>query len=80
LHRRIADLSPNAPLRSIYLTLSEGLESMLDDSVIDEFDAPASIAIHRELVAAIGDGLGARLESAISAHTPLPPPGLQTSR
>jgi DNA-binding FadR family transcriptional regulator len=79
LHRRIADLSPNAPLRSIYLTLSEGLESMLDDSLIDEFDGPASIAIHRELVAAIADGPGARLEAAISAHTPLPPPGLQTA-
>jgi GntR family transcriptional repressor for pyruvate dehydrogenase complex len=72
LHRRIASLSRNAPLRSIYLTLAEGLESMLDDSVIEEFDGPASLALHRELVAAIEAGPGARLEAAIAAHTPLP--------
>jgi GntR family transcriptional repressor for pyruvate dehydrogenase complex len=75
LHRRIAAISSNAPLRSIYLTLTEGLESMLDDSDIDEFDGPASIAIHRELVAAIEDGLGERLEAAVAAHTPLRPRG-----
>jgi GntR family transcriptional repressor for pyruvate dehydrogenase complex len=73
LHRRIAALSPNAPLRSIYLTLSDGLESMLGDSEIDEFDGSASVAIHRELVAAIEHGLGPRLEAAIAAHTPLQP-------
>jgi DNA-binding FadR family transcriptional regulator len=76
LHRRIAALSSNAPLRSIYVTLTEGLESMLDDALIDEFDGPASVAIHRELIAAIEAGPGARLEAAIAAHTPLPQPGL----
>jgi DNA-binding FadR family transcriptional regulator len=71
LHRHIAALSENTPLRSIYLTLTEGLESMLDDSVIDEFDGGANVAIHRELVEAIASGPGARLEAAIVAHTPL---------
>ena len=80
LHRVLAGLSANAPLRSIYTTLSDGLESMLDDSVIDEFDGPASVAIHRELVAAIDEGLGPRLEAAIAAHTPLPPSGLRARR
>jgi GntR family transcriptional regulator, transcriptional repressor for pyruvate dehydrogenase complex len=80
LHRVIAGLSPNAPLRSIYLTLSEGLESMLEDSVIDEFDGPASVAIHRELVAAIAEGGGPRLEAAIVAHTPLPRAALRALR
>jgi DNA-binding FadR family transcriptional regulator len=80
LHRRIAGLSSNAPLRSIYMTLSEGLESMLDDSEIDEFDGPASVAIHRELVAAIDGGLGPRLEAAIAAHTPLPPSASEARR
>ncbi|HXR13919.1 MAG TPA: FCD domain-containing protein [Solirubrobacteraceae bacterium] len=73
LHRRIAALTQNMPLRSIYLTLTEGLESMLDDSVIDEFDGAANVAIHRELVEAIASGPGARLEAAIAAHTPLGP-------
>jgi GntR family transcriptional regulator, transcriptional repressor for pyruvate dehydrogenase complex len=80
LHRVIAVLSANAPLRSIYMTLSDGLESMLDDSVIDEFDGAASVAIHRELVGAIDEGLGPRLEAAIAAHTPLPPSRLRAPR
>ena len=75
LHRRIALMSANAPLRSIYMTLVAYLESMLEQAVIDEFDGPAQLTIHRELVAAIDGGPGPRLEAAIAAHTPLPPPG-----
>lgn len=71
LHRRIAALSANTPLRSIYLTLTEGLETMLGRSSIEEFDGPAYVAIHRELVDAIASGPGARLEAAIVAHAPL---------
>jgi DNA-binding FadR family transcriptional regulator len=71
LHRRIAALTANTPLRSIYLTLTEGLESMLEHSQIDEFDGPTYVAIHRELVDAIAAGPGPRLEAAIAAHTPL---------
>jgi DNA-binding FadR family transcriptional regulator len=71
LHRRIASLSANTPLRSIYLTLTEGLEAMLEHSEIDEFDGAANVAIHRELVEAIAAGPGPRLEAAITAHTPL---------
>jgi len=71
LHRRIAAFSENTPLRSIYLTLTEGLEAMLEQSEIGEFDGAASVAIHRELVDAIAAGPGPRLESAIAAHTPL---------
>ena len=63
----------NAPLRSIYLTLLEYLEHMIETAYIDELDWRAHLEIHRELVAAIDDGPGARLEAAIAAHTPLPP-------
>lgn len=76
LHRRIAALTANTPLRSIYLTLTEGLESMLQHSDIDEFDGPRNVAIHRELVEAIAAGPGPRLEAAIAAHTPLVPAGV----
>jgi DNA-binding FadR family transcriptional regulator len=75
LHRRLARITPNAPLRGIYLTLVSYLESMLAGAVIDEFDGPVNVAIHRELVAAIAGGPGPRLEAAIAAHTPLPPVG-----
>lgn len=71
LHRRIAGLTANTPLRSIYLTLTDGLESMLEHSDIDEFDGIANVEIHRELVDAIAAGPGPRLEAAIAAHTPL---------
>jgi DNA-binding FadR family transcriptional regulator len=73
LHRRLARITPNVPLRGIYLTLLDYLESMLAEAVIDEFDGPANVAIHRELVAAVAEGRGPRLEAAIAAHTPLPP-------
>jgi GntR family transcriptional repressor for pyruvate dehydrogenase complex len=73
LHRRLARITTNAPLRSIYLTLVDYLESMLAEAVIDEFDGPANVAIHRELVASVAEGRGPRLEAAMAAHTPLPP-------
>jgi len=74
LHRRIAGMSANAPLRSIYLALVESLEAIVEGAEIDVFEGPVQVAIHRELVAAIAAGPGARLEAAITAHTPLPPP------
>jgi len=73
LHRAIARLSANAPLRAIYMTLLEYLESMMADASFDAFDGPASVALHRELIAAIATGGGPRLEAAIAAHVPLPP-------
>ena len=71
LHRLLALLSGNAPLRSIYLTLIGYLEQALEGAVFDAFDGPASAAVHRELVEAIAAGPGPRLEAAIAAHAPL---------
>jgi DNA-binding FadR family transcriptional regulator len=71
LHRRVASLCRNAPLRSIYLTLLDYLEASLDRAVYEKFDGPESVAIHRELVEAIDEGEGARLDAAVAAHTPL---------
>jgi GntR family transcriptional regulator, transcriptional repressor for pyruvate dehydrogenase complex len=71
LHRLLALLSGNAPLRSIYLTLVGYLEQALEGAVFDAFDGPASAAVHRELVEAIAQGPGPRLEAAIAAHAPL---------
>jgi len=71
LHRRIAALTPNAPLRNIYLTLLDYLEASLDRAEYGRFDGPGSAAVHRELVEAIAAGEGARLDAAVAAHTPL---------
>ncbi|MGH2850184.1 MAG: FadR/GntR family transcriptional regulator [Solirubrobacteraceae bacterium] len=73
LHRRLARMTTNAPLRNIYLTLLDYLESMLADAVIEGFDGRASVALHRELIAAVTEGPGPRLEAAIAAHAPFPP-------
>ena len=71
LHRRLARMTPNAALRSIYLTLLEYLEAMIEEAIISAFDGVASLAVHRELVAAIAAGPGPRLEAAVAAHAPL---------
>jgi len=73
LHRRIASLCRNAPLRSIYLTLLDYLEASLDRAEYGPFDGEASVAVHRELVEAIDEGPGRRLDRALAKHSPLPP-------
>ena len=71
LHRRIAKLCRNAPLHSIYLTLLDFLEDGLDPGDLRNFDGTADAAVHRELVAAIEEGPGDRLEAAIARHADL---------
>lgn len=68
LHRRIAQLCPNPPLHSIYLTVLDFLEHAVERVEIGEFDARRHYATHRELVEAIAAGPGDRLERAIAAH------------
>jgi DNA-binding FadR family transcriptional regulator len=68
LHRRIAKVCRNQPLRSIYLTMIDFLEDAAASAAFKGFDASGHIAIHRELVAAIGDGPGERLEAALREH------------
>jgi len=68
LHRRIAQLCPNPPLQSIYLTMLDFLEHAVERVEIGEFDARRHFAVHRELVEAIATGPGERLERAIVAH------------
>jgi len=72
LHRRIAALCRNAPLRSIYLTLLDYLEASLDRAEYGAFDGEANVAVHRELVEAIDEGPGKRLDRALARHSPLP--------
>jgi GntR family transcriptional repressor for pyruvate dehydrogenase complex len=71
LHRRIAKLCRNAPLHSIYLTLLDFLEDGLDPGELRDFDGTADAAVHRELVAAIVEGPGDRLDAAIARHADL---------
>jgi DNA-binding FadR family transcriptional regulator len=68
LHRRIAKTLRNQPLRSIYLTMLDVLEDAV--ASVDEvnFDPDGHIAVHRELVAAIAEGPGERLDEALRRH------------
>jgi DNA-binding FadR family transcriptional regulator len=66
-HRRIARLSPNAPLRSMYVTLLDFFEN---DLAADPPGAvhPGSADVHRQLVDAIEQGEGPELGPAIRRH------------
>jgi DNA-binding FadR family transcriptional regulator len=72
LHRRIAKGCRNAPLHSIYLTLLDFLEDGLRPGDLREFDPEVDLAVHRELVDAIEEGPGPRLDAAVERHLAIP--------
>jgi DNA-binding FadR family transcriptional regulator len=72
LHRRIAKGCRNAPLHSIYLTLLDFLEDGLRPDDLREFHPATDVAIHRELIDAIEEGAGSRLEAAVARHVAIP--------
>jgi GntR family transcriptional regulator, transcriptional repressor for pyruvate dehydrogenase complex len=67
-HRRIAKLSPNAPLRSMYVTLLDFFENDLAVENLPDAVHPDNIDVHRQLVDAIEQGDMAELELAIRRH------------
>lgn len=70
LHRRIASLCRNAPLKSMYLTLVDFLETTLEEAEFKDFDGPGEVEVHRDLIAAIDAGEGPELEAAVQRHNP----------
>jgi DNA-binding FadR family transcriptional regulator len=70
-HRRIARGCRNAPLHSIYLTLLDFLEDGLRGERVRRLDLSGDIGVHEELVDAIEEGPGPRLDGAIDAHARL---------
>jgi DNA-binding FadR family transcriptional regulator len=68
LHRRIAKICRNAALHSIYLPILAFLEDAAERAEHETLDALDDLAGHRELVEAIDEGPGVRLERAIEAH------------
>jgi DNA-binding FadR family transcriptional regulator len=72
LHRRMAKMGGNAPLKTLYLTLLDFVQDGLQDVRGDEFfDADGNLAVHRELVEAVIEGDQRRLARAIDQHTPI---------
>lgn len=70
LHRKIAGLCRNDPLRSMYLALIDFLEHSIDRAEFARFDGAGMVAVHRNLVKAIDAGEGPELAEAIEAHQP----------
>jgi DNA-binding FadR family transcriptional regulator len=68
LHRRIAKLSPNAPLRSMYVTLLDFFENDLAAENLPPAVHPDNIDVHRQLVDAIEQSDTPELERAIRRH------------
>jgi DNA-binding FadR family transcriptional regulator len=60
LHRRIAKLCGNTPVRGIYLTMIDFLQETVGHAQFPEFDGEAMLEVHRDLVAAIDAGRGPR--------------------
>jgi DNA-binding FadR family transcriptional regulator len=60
LRRRVARVSRNAPLRSLYLTLVGYLEESVDRLASGGFDVEADLVAARALVASVADGGGGR--------------------
>jgi DNA-binding GntR family transcriptional regulator len=71
-HRRVAMTCANAPLQSIYLILSDFLESGPGDLEF-EYIAPERVAVHRRLLAAIEDGGQAEIDQVLAEHAALSP-------
>lgn len=67
-HRRIARMSPNAPLRSMYVTLLDFFENELATADPPGAAHPGHVDVHRQLVDAIGQGQGPELGPAIRRH------------
>jgi len=70
LHRRIAELCRNTPLRRMYLALIDFLEYSIDHAEFARFEGDAMVEVHRDLVTAIDRGEGPALDAAIEAHQP----------
>jgi DNA-binding FadR family transcriptional regulator len=80
LHRRIAELCRNAPLRSMYLALIDFLEFSIDRAELSDFNGAAMVAVHRDLVEAIDAGEGPQLDAAVAAHQPTTTPESERRR
>jgi GntR family transcriptional repressor for pyruvate dehydrogenase complex len=67
-HRRVAKLSPNAPLRSMYVTLLDFFENDLAVEELPDAVHPDNVDVHRQLADAIERGEETELEWAIRRH------------
>lgn len=70
LHRRIAELCRNEPLRTIYLAVVSFLEASVTHAEIGAFDYVGFRRVHADLVEAIDSGDLKRVARAVARHRP----------
>lgn len=71
LHRRMAEITPNAVLRSVYLTLMDYVESAVEQVVPDAvFRSRQSLRVHEALIDAIAARDRAKVARAVKRHAP----------
>jgi DNA-binding FadR family transcriptional regulator len=68
LHRRIASVCHNSLLQSLYLTVLDLIEDVVERRGLAPSDVLEHLSQHRQLVEAIDAGTGERLEAAIAQH------------
>lgn len=72
LHRRLAKMCVNVPLKGLYLTLLDYVEDGIADVQGDDlFDAKENLKVHQRLVEAIVSQDERRLRKAINDHMPI---------
>jgi DNA-binding FadR family transcriptional regulator len=72
LHRRVAEVVPNAVLRVIYTTLLDTIEGELENVETDEiFEADENVHVHAELVDALESQEPERIREAVRRHSPI---------
>lgn len=67
-HRRAAAISPNVPMRSLYLTVLDFFEHAVDPTRLPSPLHPANVEVHQRLLHAIDSGDLTQLRAAVRAH------------
>jgi DNA-binding FadR family transcriptional regulator len=71
LHRRLAEISPNAVLRAVYGTLMDYIQTSVEEVSSDGvFQSRKNLRVHENLIEAIGSGDRARVATAVRRHAP----------
>jgi len=71
LHRKLAQIGPNAVLRAIYVTLLDAIEREIEAVGSDAtFEPAANLKLHQRLVDAVASGDAARVRRAVRRHNP----------
>lgn len=67
-HRRVAAISPNPPMRSLYITVLDFFEQAVDPEGLPTTLHRSNVEVHQQLVDAIASGDPKQAKAALRAH------------